>query len=210
MMGNAFSIVFFFIFIGEKYMNPGYLLKWCYFIVLFCVQLFFIIFFTTTSGIAEIAPFTCSIALSFLINRKEKNRIKSLNIAFSILIALTVIVVILATLINIIFPNFDSIENDVYNAVIAICVFASAFLLRAYRNFFFNYTNNMRILMLLLLLKILAFIFIGIIVAILSSSEPERIHYVNFGFTGVIIMGFFILKTKKSPCTSQLLPVTTV
>jgi|GEM_PF-1967734 len=194
MMGNAFAIVFFFTFIGAKFMNPGYLLKWGYFLILFGVQFLFILFLRTANGIGDLAPLICCVALSFLINIKEKNYIKSFNIAFTILIALLIVVYVLGTFIAAVFPSFYSFEGFEYNAVIAICVFASAFILSKYKDFFFNQVNDKKILMFNLLFKIFTFIFVGIGFSILSTIIRETVYLMTFGAVLILAIAFFISK----------------
>jgi len=194
MIGNTFATVFFFIFIGAKFMNLGYFLKCVYFLVFFVVQFLFIFFLRTANGIAELAPFICCFALSFLINTKEKNYIKSINIAFSILFALVIIIYLLGTFIAVAFPDFFSIEGNEYNAFMAICIFGSSFFLRKYKVFFFSQIDDKKILAFHLLFKIVAFIFMVIGLSILSTIAPKVIFPATFGVALILIIGFIISK----------------
>ena len=194
MTGNAFAIVFFFIFVGAKFMNPGFLMKWGYFLALFGIQLATILFFGPANGIIEIAPLICCVALSFLINMKQKNYIKSFNIAFSILFALMIIVYVIGTFIAVAFPNFHSLDGFGFNAVVAIGVFASAFALGKYKNFFFSQIADKKILVFHLLLKLFTFIFMGIVLSILAENISNAIYPLMLAVAGILVVIFFISK----------------
>lgn len=193
-ISNVFAIVFFFIFIGAKFMNPGYLLKCGYFLLLYFIQLVFILFFSI-NGIAELAPLICCIALSLLINMKEKNYIKSFNIAFSILIMLLIIVYAIGTFVANYFPNFYSFEGVEYNAVMATCVFASAFILKRFFNFFINQIDDKTILIFHLMLKIFIFIFLGIVSSLIFEDVPgDTYHAILLIVVIILVIMFFIFK----------------
>ena len=201
-IANAFVIALAFYLIAEKFMNHNRLVKYVCFFGLFVVEALVMLFLP---NYGEIGILICFVIITFSINVNINNYLKSVDIALSILLFFTVIVLMLAGVLLSAFSGTFSTDNYTYNIIMQISILAFAIILRKYKDFSFNLPIDTKLLWFSLTFKAILLLImnlaIPVIFANLAYLSYSLFYIVQFLFTVIIIVGFFYTKyVSKRTC----------
>ncbi|MCL2577044.1 MAG: hypothetical protein FWE27_03210 [Defluviitaleaceae bacterium] len=117
---TAISIAIAFCLIAYKFMPPTRKAKLLCFFCIVVIQFLFVLFFSDKPGIPDIAFLFCILVIAFSIRANLKSYIKSLDIALSIYILLTVMLYIIAIPIGIVFSLLLGFSDDIMSLIIQV------------------------------------------------------------------------------------------
>lgn len=172
---------------GIDYIKPAHSFRVGCFFIMFCIQAVFIGFWWELPIVSAGIVF-CSIVLSFFIYINQKNYLKSINVALSILIAYSISLFILAGLLFFVGNMLFSPENVVFNGFMQISIVVVALFIRTYREYFFVESDDKKLLQFYLIFKVLVVLILSVSLTLMSMYFS-----VILVFVAVFIASMFLV-----------------
>ena len=153
-LSNAFAQALAMTIMGIDFIRPNRYIRLSCLFILFCIQALFIGFFPT-SILVNMGMVLCCIIISFYINAHQKNYLKSINTAVTILLICTVAIVIFSSFTAFVFPALFEMDNPIHSLFMQISIIGFAFLVKRYKGSILISTNDKKLLQFYLIFKIL-------------------------------------------------------
>ena len=178
---------------GADFIGSNRYIKFSCFFILFFIQSIFI-WFLANSIFVNIGLVLCSIVIAFYIYIHQKNFLKSINTAFSILLIFNATVTIIAGLISFIFPSIFELYNPIFNVVMQILIISIAVTIRKKKEYFLISSDIKSILIFYLILKAILVFMLSFGLPIIMIHFNEIYMYFMFAVALFLVVSIFLVK----------------